>query len=159
VVSEGGALVLRQALIENAGQSGVSVKEEGSATLENCEVRKTKMAGVSAHTKGHIAATGSKILSSEQSGVIVGQDGHGTIEDCEISGHAMMGVLIANHSNLVVKRSAITGNGRSAVCILDHGRGTIEDCDLRNNKEGAWNLSLEHWLGGTNNREDQPLGR
>jgi parallel beta-helix repeat protein len=63
------------------------------------------------------------------------------LEDNDIFSNALSGLQIKKEGNPTLRCNRINKNGYQAVWIYEGGGGIIEDNDLRDNAEGAWDIS------------------
>jgi len=167
ICGRGTQAIVRACQLHDSQQAGISIYDQATAQVEDCDIFGNANAGVSISTGGNPTVRRCKIHDGKAGGVFVYENGSGQVEDCDIFGNANSGVAIRTGGNPTVRRCTIKNNsnkayksliGRllhryAAIWIYDRGRGAIEECDLRDNPDGTWEIDSSSQVQRRGNKE------
>lgn len=139
--------------IADSATSGLMADHGARIVAADSEVALAQTAGACALGQGRLEMRRCRIRDGRSSGIVLGYGGLAEVAECEITGNAEMGVLVGQDSAGNFRRCLIARNGMAAVGLSGNARAVVEGSDLRNNGAGAWSVSLESWLAGSQNLE------
>ena len=154
VADQGGVVEIMASQINDCGTSGLMADNGGRIVVEDSEIANATAAF--AVGQGKLEMRRCRIYNGKASGILLAYGGLAEVGECEITGNADMGVLLSENSAGNFRRCVITGNQKAGVGLVNNARAVIEGSDLRNNGAGAWSVSLEAWLAGSQNTELEP---
>jgi parallel beta-helix repeat protein len=130
---------VRNCKIHDSEGSGVLVYEQGSGTIEGCDIFANKLAGVVIQEGADPTVRNCTIHDhADHHGVAVCERGKGTIEGCDIFANESTGIVIQEEGDPTIRNCKIHDGQEGGVLVCERGRGTIEGCDIfANNGPGV----------------------
>jgi F-box protein 11 len=141
MVMTGGNPMIRRNRIHGGHQNGIFFCEHGQGTVEENDI------SGSLHAESHDPVGlesedhHNRIQTGKQNGIAVEDYGQGVVEDNAIQRPVHAGVLIATGGNPTLRRNRIHRNGHKAIVVESTGAGVVENNDLRDNTDGALEVS------------------
>lgn len=131
VVRTGAEPTLRNCLIHDGNDGGMSVEEGAGCYLEQCEIFANKGAGLELWTDT-ATVRDCKIHSGQASGVLIWGGAKGVFERCDIFANTAAGVTVVEGGDPILRECSIH-DGKAGGVVLWGGRGTFERCEIYKN--------------------------
>lgn len=145
--------------------SGIFVKDQSKATLEDCAMLEGAVAGISLRHEATLVARRCKLYQSKQYGFVAQDDSHSELEDCEFYENAWSAVVLRDRSRVTLRDCLIRDQNEFGLKV-ERGNtlGLLERCTFARvkwavqTKEGAdpilRNCRIEHSESGFSARAD-----
>jgi parallel beta-helix repeat protein len=153
-------VVLQRCLIHRGG-TGISIRQHGQATIEDCEVidhhASRSGRGIWISDGGEARLVRCKV-NNNHGGIYVGEGGSVVTESCDILSNSWVGVVIYGGGSFHLSSCNISLN-HTGVLVSAGGKGTIEKCHFEGNTWQDWTIEFPSQVHLMKNRRLSPFER
>ncbi|MFL6674114.1 MAG: right-handed parallel beta-helix repeat-containing protein [Massilia sp.] len=143
LIKTGGNPTFRRNRIHGNKRCGVFMSEKALGVFEENDIFANPNGGVTIKSGSNPFFRRNRIYGAGQCGVYVSQNGQGTLEGNEIFGKTLIGLRTSSGGNPICRRNGISIHPGEAVLVDHGGKGVFEENDLRENVNGAWDISSD----------------
>ncbi|NUK89987.1 right-handed parallel beta-helix repeat-containing protein, partial [Streptomyces lunaelactis] len=136
VVAEHGRLDVRDCLLERSGGNGVCVNGSGTATVEATRIIGSGKPAIAVEQEGRavlhqVTVTGSAVVDA-----FLTSRGEITVTECVFSGSAGQAVHVSGGAAPLLRGCKVTGAARGGVQVTAGARPRLEDCEITDTPVG-----------------------
>jgi hypothetical protein len=135
-----GTIVVRDTLIEGAGEFGVVGEGGANITLVGSKVRSSKGWGCLVQDGTRAEVVGTTIEGSAKTNVEVAK-GHLVLRGCTVADAQAYGVTLQPDARALIVDSTISGNAQGNVMVMSMAQAVLVGCTLRGGTFGLWSRS------------------
>lgn len=140
IALRGGDAVVRANLVQQTGETGVSISSNGAVRVEVNRITRSAHAGIEIRDGAAPEVFDNEISDGAQSGVYLHSGGGGVLRGNEIHHNAFHAISAKGAVKPVVRGNRLHSNGYDAVRLREGAGGTWEDNDLSGNRAGGFRV-------------------